>query len=188
MTLGDRIAVLDGGRVQQVGTPPHDLYHRPVNAFVAGFIGSPSMNLAVGAGAGRCSPDHGMRRATLAGAGHACRGSRRARGVPLLLGLRPDAFTWPAPHGAPALDVTVTAVEFLDNATLVLFEPRGRAWHPADDSEPSAGHWTSRLDGDVPTQVGGRLPLGVDIDSAYLFEPEGGLARPREEAMAAVPA
>ncbi|MEU1839395.1 ABC transporter ATP-binding protein [Micromonospora chersina] len=47
MTLGDRIAVLDGGRVQQVGTPPHDLYHRPVNAFVAGFIGSPSMNLAV---------------------------------------------------------------------------------------------------------------------------------------------
>ena len=46
MTLGDRIAVLDGGRVQQVGTPPHDLHHRPVNAFAAGFIGSPSMNLA----------------------------------------------------------------------------------------------------------------------------------------------
>lgn len=127
-----------------------------------------------------------MRRATLAGAGHACRGSRRARGVPLLLGLRPDAFTWPAPHGAPALDVTVTAVEFLDNATLVLFEPRGRAWHPADDSEPSAGHWTARLDGDVPTQVGGCVPLGVDVDSAYLFEPDSRPTRPREEAMAAV--
>ncbi|MFF4894463.1 P-loop NTPase family protein [Micromonospora chersina] len=114
--------------------------------------------------------------------------SRRARGVPLLLGLRPDAFTWPAPHGAPALDVTVTAVEFLGNATLVLFEPPGKAWHPADDSDPSAGHWTARLDGDVPLQVGGRLTFGIDVDSAYLFEPDSGLARPREEAMAAVPA
>ena len=44
MTLADRIVVLRGGRVEQTGTPM-DLYHRPANVFVAGFIGSPRMNL-----------------------------------------------------------------------------------------------------------------------------------------------
>lgn len=44
MTMGDRVAVLNGGELQQVDDPK-TLYHRPVNAFVAGFIGSPSMNL-----------------------------------------------------------------------------------------------------------------------------------------------
>ncbi|MGY6277162.1 ABC transporter ATP-binding protein [Methylomonas sp. MgM2] len=44
MTLGDRVAVLNHGEVQQIGTPKQ-LYHRPANLFVAGFIGSPSMNL-----------------------------------------------------------------------------------------------------------------------------------------------
>jgi ABC-type sugar transport system ATPase subunit len=45
MTLGDRIAVLNAGVLQQVGTP-EELYHSPCNVFVAGFIGSPAMNLA----------------------------------------------------------------------------------------------------------------------------------------------
>jgi multiple sugar transport system ATP-binding protein len=45
MTMADRIVVLNGGRVEQTGTPL-DLYDRPANQFVAGFIGSPSMNLS----------------------------------------------------------------------------------------------------------------------------------------------
>ena len=47
MTLGDRIVVLDRGRVQQIGTPI-EVYERPANAFVAGFVGSPPMNLLDG--------------------------------------------------------------------------------------------------------------------------------------------
>ena len=47
MTMSDRIAVLDQGRLQQCATP-HEIYHRPVNAFVAGFIGTPSMNFIKG--------------------------------------------------------------------------------------------------------------------------------------------
>ena len=43
MTLGDRVAVMRGGVIQQVG-PPEELYNRPANLFVAGFIGSPAMN------------------------------------------------------------------------------------------------------------------------------------------------
>jgi multiple sugar transport system ATP-binding protein len=45
MTMGDKIAVLDGGQLQQLGTPL-ECYHQPVNQFVAGFIGSPSMNFS----------------------------------------------------------------------------------------------------------------------------------------------
>jgi ABC-type sugar transport system ATPase subunit len=56
MTMGDRIAVMNAGVLQQVGTP-EDLYTRPANVFVAGFIGSPAMNLVpaplVGAGGDR---------------------------------------------------------------------------------------------------------------------------------------
>jgi len=47
MTMGDRVAVLRRGRLQQLGTP-HEVYERPVNLFVAGFIGSPEMNLLLG--------------------------------------------------------------------------------------------------------------------------------------------
>src|SRR5439155_5509316 len=47
MTLGDRIAVLSGGKLQQLG-PPQDVYDHPANVFVAGFIGSPPMNLLRG--------------------------------------------------------------------------------------------------------------------------------------------
>ena len=50
MTMGDRVAVLDGGRLQQVGRP-QEIYDRPANRFVAGFLGSPPMNFAAGGGA-----------------------------------------------------------------------------------------------------------------------------------------
>src|SRR5262249_36574878 len=47
MTLGDRMVVLDRGRIQQVA-PPADVYERPANIFVAGFVGTPPMNLLAG--------------------------------------------------------------------------------------------------------------------------------------------
>jgi len=57
MTLGDRIAVMSAGRLQQLGAP-QEVYDRPVNMFVAGFIGSPPMNLLRGeARAGRLSAE-----------------------------------------------------------------------------------------------------------------------------------
>ena len=52
MTLGDRVAVMRAGVLQQVGTP-QELYDNPVNLFVAGFIGSPAMNFFAGDGRGR---------------------------------------------------------------------------------------------------------------------------------------
>ncbi len=92
MTMADKIVVLQGGRIEQVGSPM-DLYHRPVSAFVAGFIGAPSMNFM-----------------DLAGL--------EARGLPAAppgatqLGVRPEHLVV-RPAGAGDLDATVTLRETL---------------------------------------------------------------------------
>ena len=108
MTMGDRIAVLNEGRLQQVA-PPQELYDRPANSFVASFLGSPGMNLIAGAiengiltSAGR---QIGTAPATLpAGA--------------LTFGVRPEA-TALAPDGLPAL---VLLVEVLGSECHVICE------------------------------------------------------------------
>ncbi len=47
MTLGDKIVVMDGGKIQQIGSP-HQIFHKPINLFVATFVGNPSMNIIQG--------------------------------------------------------------------------------------------------------------------------------------------
>jgi multiple sugar transport system ATP-binding protein len=96
MTMGDKIVVLQSGRIEQVGAPL-DLYDRPANAFVASFIGSPSMNLipAVGAAGG----------ARVGGATLDVPGLAADRKV--TLGLRPEDLTL-AETGLPA---TVSVIE-----------------------------------------------------------------------------
>ena len=84
MTMGDRVAVMKLGELQQVDTPL-ELYDKPVNLFVAGFIGSPQMNLHRGHGQGRQGPDRQVPRAgrpdrvQAADAGHATSPSASAR-------------------------------------------------------------------------------------------------------------
>ena len=60
MTMADKIVVLNGGRIEQVGTPM-ELYNAPISPFVAGFIGSPKMNLYDGAAAGEACATYGIR-------------------------------------------------------------------------------------------------------------------------------
>jgi multiple sugar transport system ATP-binding protein len=89
MTLGDRVVVMRGGLVQQVGSP-QDLYESPVNLFVAGFIGSPSMNFLPG------TLEDGALRTTLGTVPltdeirQALEGSKAGRD--LIVGLRPEDF------------------------------------------------------------------------------------------------
>jgi multiple sugar transport system ATP-binding protein len=89
MTLADRIVVLNKGRIEQVGTPL-ELYHRPANIFVAGFIGSPQMNLFQ-AEVAQAGPDGVLVRlpngqATLLPAA----AESLRKGEPVTLGIRPD--------------------------------------------------------------------------------------------------
>jgi len=106
MTLGDRVVVLRDGRIQQVDAPA-TIYERPANAFVAGFVGTPPMNLLPGVGS-----DDGI---TV--------GGQRipARDVPigqLVVGVRPEAFGAAMPGGLDAVLEPATS-EILGNETLV---------------------------------------------------------------------
>ena len=95
MTLATRVAVMRGGRIQQVGTPG-EVYARPANMFVAGFLGSPSMNFIEGA----------------------------AAAVPVVLGVRPEHLTLhPAGDGRP--DAEVTLVEAMGAHEVVWLDMQG---------------------------------------------------------------
>ncbi len=175
MTLGDRIAVLDKGRLQQVGTS-EELYFRPANVFVAGFMGSPSMNmtnvavtgddvLTIQVGEDRWPvPDRTDLTAYT--------------GRELVLGLRPDAFVWP-PADGPSVTVTALAVESLGSEKHVLFAAPGSTGGQAT-AEASADEnlWTAKVSQRCVVGIGDQLALGVDLSGAYFFDPESGLALP----------
>jgi multiple sugar transport system ATP-binding protein len=112
MTMADKIVVLRAGRIEQVGAPL-ELYNRPANKFVAGFIGSPQMNyVAVVAQAdGSVAPAFGGS-ITVPGA-HA------GAGAALTLGVRPEHLSLQPQPGALALPITVSQVEQLGGLSLV---------------------------------------------------------------------
>ena len=126
MTLGDRVVVMKDGRVQQVGEPL-ELYGRPANKFVAGFIGSPAMNfveVAISERAARCGP---RPRACAAGAGVAERDARARAGSALTLGVRPEALQHRQWRGRRRLQLRhrVDVVEPLGNEILLNFRAGG---------------------------------------------------------------
>jgi multiple sugar transport system ATP-binding protein len=99
MTMGDNIVVMRDGRIEQTGSPL-DLYDRPANQFVAGFIGSPAMNFLPGkltrsAGVARVDLDDGTRL-------EAPMGSAGTDGQPVILGTRPEHLTLVDRGGIPA--------------------------------------------------------------------------------------
>jgi multiple sugar transport system ATP-binding protein len=114
MTMADKIVVLRDGQVEQVGSPL-DLYDRPANTFVAGFIGSPAMNFLPGivrggAGAQQVALENGV---TLAMPGwHATEGRR------VLYGIRPEHLVLSTER--QGLPVTVTVVEPTGADTLLI--------------------------------------------------------------------
>jgi multiple sugar transport system ATP-binding protein len=114
MTLGDRIAVLRAGRLQQCGEPL-DVYHRPANRFVAGFIGTPSMNFIEGQlredAAGQIWLEAPTMRVPIDKS--RVQGISSASGEKVVLGIRPDNLRLqPAPgNGAWSISGTVEVVE-----------------------------------------------------------------------------
>lgn len=158
MTLGHRIVVLHQGQIQQVADPK-TLYERPANPFVAGFIGTPPMNVFLAElrdGPDRHLVVHGQAIAPLPP--HAAR-----RGPTLRAGIRPEALRLAGP-GEPGFRIRVLHAEYLGHETLLHFHPGPDP--PTADAIP----WTARLPGMAPFARGELVRLRVDPDQVYLFD------------------
>ena len=178
MTLGHRVAVLKAGRVLQVA-PPRELYERPADAFVAGFIGNPPMNLVpaevVRDGASSGEAAHVELR--LAGgtlsidaATPLAHALLAARGE-LLLGVRPEAFVdGPAEQGGASVDAVVDHVEWLGHETLAHVH-LGRAG--ADGTPDATPRIVARLPGLRELERGQTLALHVAPAALHLFAADG---------------
>jgi multiple sugar transport system ATP-binding protein len=176
MTLGQRVAVMRDGKVLQVDTP-HVLYAEPRNLFVAGFIGSPAMNLV------EATVDAGVVR--FAGYQVPLVRARAVPDGPVILGIRPEAFedTAFAP-GLPTIEVVVEVLEDLGSDAHVFFTVDARSitaelLEAAADDEQSliadgGALFTARVDARTAARVGDRLELAVDSERLHFFDPQTG--------------
>jgi multiple sugar transport system ATP-binding protein len=185
MTLGDRVAVLRDGTVQQCDTPER-LFDQPVNLFVAAFIGSPPMNLV--------PAEVRDGRLRFAGVEVPMDGSARVRDGEVVAGIRPSDLLpgWTeAGTGLPRLKATLEVVERLGSESLVIFpvEARrleGEAAAAADEATEEsdatllAGDDRARFTAVVPGRrrftPGEVLELSVPPDAVHLFDPATGEA------------
>jgi multiple sugar transport system ATP-binding protein len=160
MTLADRIVVLQAGRIEQVGAPL-ELYEHPCNLFVAGFIGSPGMNL-LDATVAEASAQHAVVRVKGSDEPIRClvdAGAARP-GDAVKLGVRPEHLR--AGEAANALATEVTFVESLGGMTYAYCS------HPG-----VADVLTCAVEGDRRLASGSALSLGVPPAKAYLFDADG---------------
>ncbi|WP_136419187.1 sn-glycerol-3-phosphate ABC transporter ATP-binding protein UgpC [Herbaspirillum sp. ST 5-3] len=158
MTLADRIVVLNAGRVEQVGSPL-DLYHRPDNLFVAGFLGSPTMNFIAGTVHG--SEDDRLTVATASQAVlHTDAPARLAPGTPVTIGVRPEhVCLCDAGEGIPA---RVHAVERLGDISYVYLH--------ADASDEAL---VVRADPEREYAIGQHLHLKATPARLHVFDENG---------------
>ena len=171
MTLGDRVAVIHQGYLQQVA-PPRDLYERPGNVFVASFIGNPPMNLF----STRLSVDGGGQTVMLLGDQPLPVVPRRVAAArlrayldrPLSAGVRPEAFRLASDESrAGCVQVRVEDVEYLGHEMLV----RVRAGRGKGGG--GTGPIVVRLPGIHGTSKGETLHLEVDGAEVHLFDEDG---------------
>ncbi|MGH3025148.1 MAG: ABC transporter ATP-binding protein [Gaiellaceae bacterium] len=159
MTMGHRVAVLKDGLLQQVDTP-RNLYDRPVNAFVAGFIGSPAMNLRPA----RVVPGGALLGETvLPVPEQALAAAQRAGLENVTLGLRPESFE-ATPDGP--LRLRVILVEELGADTYV--------YGHLDGDDPEVKPLVVRHSGRALPAIGEVLGLAISADAEHLFHPDTG--------------
>jgi len=174
MTMGTRIAVMTEGRLQQVG-PPQELYDTPVNRFVAGFIGSPSMNFADMTTV--ASPDGKL---TLEAPGITLPVPERLRaalgegsGRTIIAGFRPEHFAISSEVEAGASFTAIAdVVEYLGSEELIHLNVSGR-------------DTVALLSSEHRVRSGDQLLLTVPLPKVHLFDPESTLSLTSAVAIAA---
>jgi multiple sugar transport system ATP-binding protein len=184
MTMGDRVAVLRDGRLQQVGAPQY-LYDNPDNIFVAAFIGSPSMNLYDATlGEGARSVKIGSQEVDLPESVVLARPALRAyAGKKLVAGLRPEHLpAESADSTGPKLAGEVELVEALGSEQVVHFTidaNRVLAEGAVDKDEAAAvkhGEGVARVAAKIPVKPGDKLTFAVSIEDMKFFDEVSGAA------------
>ena len=180
MTLGTKVAVISGGVLQQIA-PPQELYRRPENLFVAGFIGSPPMNLIDA----RLEPGpevvfgpHRLRIPASVLADHP--GLDRYLGQEIVLGIRPehlaDASLAGPSDGVSVIDLPIRLREELGSEVHV-HGAIGEAAHVGangSDDVHSLATLVARMDPRTKIAVGDTAPVAVDADQLHFFDRDTG--------------
>jgi multiple sugar transport system ATP-binding protein len=167
MTMGDRIAIMNQGQIQQVAAPL-ELYNHPANRFVAEFIGSPPMNFIPVKFQAPQIITHSQFRLTLPEAWATA--LQKYDGQTLILGIRPEhlSISLPATKNLP---VEVDLVENLGNDTYLavkLVEP--------DQTSYASNYLQVRVPSDRTVRIGEQLWLSLTPDKIHFFDPETELA------------
>ncbi|WP_316015867.1 ABC transporter ATP-binding protein [Roseobacter sp. HKCCA0434] len=153
MTLADRVVVMNRGRIQQVGTPT-EIYDNPANTFVAGFIGSPAMNLMEGEIAG----------GTFRGKGVEIAGLDAPDGA-VTLGFRAEDARLAEPREAAAITAPIYTLELLGDATMISVRAGGALVAVKAHKEFRA-------------EIGDTVSIAIPPAICHLFDHETGERRP----------
>ncbi|MFI2652020.1 ABC transporter ATP-binding protein [Micromonospora fulviviridis] len=188
MTLGDRVVIMRGGAVQQVG-PPQELYDHPRNLFVAGFIGSPSMNFL------HAAVEDGHLRTALGDVPIGDRVRRQLDGSDapreLILGIRPEHFEDAAliddetRRRGLEFDAPVDIVESMGSDKYVYFTVEGERASAAELEELAAdagaadftgtgSSLVTRLSAESPVREGEPRRVWFNLEKIHLFDPSTG--------------
>jgi multiple sugar transport system ATP-binding protein len=185
MTLGDRVAVMRAGMLQQVDTPK-ELYDNPVNIFVAGFMGSPAMNFFPA----RVEGDHlKLSFASIPMQGRLREAAQRETGGDLIAGVRPEHFYDPAienVQGGTTFDAPVELVESMGSEVYAHFSTGESGAQSEELAElaadsgaadvPSSGEGlaVARLEPTTKAKAGQSLQLGLHPETIHLFDVRSG--------------
>ncbi len=191
MTLGDRVAVLRDGVLQQASAP-RELYQQPVNMFVAGFIGSPGMNIfptfVRSAQDGRISINFGSRKLLVEPPREPAGFNQLSRyvNVPIYAGVRPEDFTCSDLVSEESrVQIKVKAAETLGHETIIYFTlpilqtetsgPQGADRFRPDliDTASGISEMALRRPSSQRIETGSILTIGLETSKMYFFRPDG---------------
>ncbi|MCO6427269.1 sn-glycerol-3-phosphate ABC transporter ATP-binding protein UgpC [Nitrosomonas communis] len=183
MTLGDRVAVLNNGIIQQIGTP-YQLYQQPANLFVAGFVGSPAMNFFPG----QIKGDHLFFFSLNLETNLPAHANFPNQLDDVIIGIRPEDFYVLANESEQIenqaiFDTQIDIVEWLGAELLIYFQIEINHWPdmPAlaqnlnlDKKPGDMLEVTTRLDATYPIKEGDTIKLTFDINKLHFFDPRTG--------------
>jgi multiple sugar transport system ATP-binding protein len=180
MTMGDRVAVLRDGRLEQVDTPQR-LYDQPDSLFVAAFLGSPSMNLLRGRielDGARCVLELGRTRLTIPDTLLEARpGLMQRAGEEVVVGIRPEGLSV-AGEARPVFEGEVFLVESLGSDVIAHVDvdvpavTREVLGGEANGTPPQLARVVARLEPSLGVATGDRLALTADVASFHFFDPQ----------------